>query len=324
MGASILQSDHDRDTSAMVKSTLKRAVSLGKKVLGAKFAVDFANSALEPLELVPDRAIVCLDDLERIDEGMGLQSLVGAINYLVLIKRCRVLVLANPSGFDTERRLAWSALREKVFLFEFVLSPTQSTIDVVVAKAAPALSAEERQILAQVNGERSQNTNLRRLERVGRILQAVRTRIQRKLDDSIISCAFMLVSEKDAGELKDHDYYEMYATRFHVIEGREENKGKALEAMSFASKYFSSFSHYRFHPPLLTFVRDGHVDDQLEAWFSTPTPPEPERLLFDLQSVTPWYSLTETQVQAWVKRAQEVLNDRLNRCLLYTSPSPRD
>ena len=67
--------------------------------------------------------IVVIDDLERRDSELSIQSVLGMINYLVETGGCKVIVIANDEELGDEKA-AFDKQREKIFDLEIPYSPT--------------------------------------------------------------------------------------------------------------------------------------------------------------------------------------------------------
>lgn len=108
------------------KGWLNKSLKFGTKALTKIEDLNFINDFVDVksiwgegkalYKLVPEKAVICLDDLERAVEKFDINDLLGVINELVENQRLKVIVIANKEYIDerSEKTDAHEIFYEKV------------------------------------------------------------------------------------------------------------------------------------------------------------------------------------------------------------------
>ncbi|MBR8652972.1 hypothetical protein KDH83_06555 [Achromobacter sp. Marseille-Q0513] len=123
--------------------------------------------------LVRDRIIV-LDDLERRDAALSLETLFGYVDALKG-KGCTVLLIYNEEELSANQGKEWRAVREKCLDAEINLRPTPA--DACRLGLSPACPDREPIV---ATAEAAGLTNIRIIQRIGRLTDAFRKAIPRQ------------------------------------------------------------------------------------------------------------------------------------------------
>lgn len=264
LAASLLQLDQGGSSSKRLKAAMKRLASLGKKVLETKTGIEFALSIFEPIDVVPEGAVVCIDDLERVNKELGLETVLGIVDHLTLYRGCRVLVLANTDAIEGDQSKQWPSLAEKTFSMTMTLGVGTAVAQQVIRNSAPHLSEADREALARVH-ERCRCSNLRQLRRVASTMSDVRNRVERDLGEDAASFLYLVI--ENIQRESSPEFYHRLSGPSHLLGAAKDPNAK--ERAELVWRFFGVGRSFTFSPSLFALVRDGIVGTSLESEFRT-------------------------------------------------------
>lgn len=111
--------------------------------LGKKSGTLFQNSqyaksftpALESVSFLSlNRALICIDDLERKGKNLAIKDVLGVISLLKEQKDCKIVIILNDSAFEDKNfKIEYEKYKEKVIDIELLLAPTsQECVEVAL------------------------------------------------------------------------------------------------------------------------------------------------------------------------------------------------
>lgn len=146
------------------KNTASLSKSMGRKSLRivADVFENFASTIDSFSFFSLRKTIVCIDDLERIGEGLSIKDVLGLISHLKEQKSCKILLLLNDGEDNLED---YNKYREKVIDIELTFAPTP--------KECVSIAFERSDELYQTIKELTQKLsirNIRVLKKIERII----------------------------------------------------------------------------------------------------------------------------------------------------------
>ena len=120
------------NTFAVLKSLGKKSITIFKSV---SYVQDFAPAFDVLSFLSVNKAIICIDDLERKGDDLPLKDVLGLITLLKEQKKCKIILLFNDAEENLEE---YKKYREKAVDIEFLFDPTaEECSDIAVNSCAP-------------------------------------------------------------------------------------------------------------------------------------------------------------------------------------------
>lgn len=89
-----------------------------------KFFGDYSQLLTSSLFLTVRNQIVCIDDLERVGDGLSTKNILGLVSYLKEQRKCKVVLLLNNEGLQGEAEKEFNNQLEKVVDVEMRFEPT--------------------------------------------------------------------------------------------------------------------------------------------------------------------------------------------------------
>jgi hypothetical protein len=154
---------------------LSQVLGMGRRGLkGVLQSLPLTRNAAEELAnaafgLVHDQ-IVCLDDLERLGQGLRVKDVLGLVSYLREEKNCKVALLLNREQMSDDDKKAFEEQLEKVVDVELEFAPTPAeSVAIGLSEDFPLRAELERAIIAL------SIANIRTIKRIERMtLNALR------------------------------------------------------------------------------------------------------------------------------------------------------
>ncbi len=123
--------------------TLKNNTADILEDLGKKPATLFQNShyaksftpALESVSFLSlNKALICIDDLERKGKNLAVKDILGVVSLLKEQKHCKVVIILNDSAFEDDVfKAEYDKYKEKVIDIELLLAPSsQECVEVAL------------------------------------------------------------------------------------------------------------------------------------------------------------------------------------------------
>lgn len=120
------------NTFAVLKSLGKKSITIFKSV---SYVQDFAPAFDVLSFLSVNKAIICIDDLERKGDDLPLKDVLGLITLLKEQKKCKIILLFNDAEENLEE---YKKYREKAVDIEFLFDPTaEECSDIAVNSCEP-------------------------------------------------------------------------------------------------------------------------------------------------------------------------------------------
>ena len=120
------------NTFAVLKSLGKKSINIFKSV---SYVQDFAPAFDVLSFLSVNKAIICIDDLERKGDDLPLKDVLGLITLLKEQKKCKIILLFNDAEENLEE---YKKYREKAVDIEFLFDPTaEECSDIALNNCVP-------------------------------------------------------------------------------------------------------------------------------------------------------------------------------------------
>jgi hypothetical protein len=120
------------NTFAVLKSLSKKSINIFKSV---SYVQDFAPAFDVLSFLSVNKAIICIDDLERKGDDLPLKDVLGLITLLKEQKKCKIILLFNDAEENLEE---YKKYREKAVDIEFLFDPTaEECSDIALNNCVP-------------------------------------------------------------------------------------------------------------------------------------------------------------------------------------------
>jgi hypothetical protein len=171
-------------SATTVGKNLSRVLGIGRRGLKAVFqALPFTRNAAEELAnaafgLVQNQ-IVCLDDLERLGQGLRVKDVLGLVSYLREEKNCKVALLLNREQMSDEDKKAFEEQLEKVVDVEIEFAPTPTESVAIGLSEDFPLRAELEKVIVALS-----IANIRTIKRIERVTLSA-LRIVEDLHDNV-------------------------------------------------------------------------------------------------------------------------------------------
>lgn len=119
-------------------------------------------------------ALVVIDDLERRDEKLSIDAVMGVVSFLVESRNCRLIFISNEDALSAKDREKFDSQKEKVFDSEFEYAPTcEENVDLLARENAEYILPSAKAL---------QVRNLRVLRVVNRLLATLKEHIKNSHD----------------------------------------------------------------------------------------------------------------------------------------------
>lgn len=208
--------------SARVKEGLKhgrKATAWLAPVLSAAGLGELGNAVARSAFLLVRNQLVCIDDMERVGDGLRPKDVLGMISFLREQRSCRVVILLNDEAMSESDRADFNRLLEKVVDVSLVYDPTPAEALSIAIKGDDEISVQLRKSLGLLGV-----TNIRVIQKikglaakVDDLLKAFRPEIR---NQATIACAIggWSVLEPDTAPRFSFIYH--YNSLLHDIRGR--------------------------------------------------------------------------------------------------------
>lgn len=238
---------------------------------------------LELADLLDEKTIVCIDDIERTSPTYNVGDLLGIASILAEHKNLDVVLICNEDHIaagDPERAGPYFRYKEKAVSSEFHLSADMvAMFERVLAsstnsKEAQEFARSEKDTILSVF-RRAGVVNLRRLASVFARIEVLSSAGVRALSTKQLRllCALTLYSADR--QLPPREFFAFNEMAFRVIDRMENKPGASkphAEQLEFVDTYFGE-GEYELHDGIYKLVRVGEVEREQFEDVSV-TPPE--------------------------------------------------
>jgi len=129
---------------------------------------DFMGEVKSLAYLSLGETLICIDDLERKGKDLDVREILGTISQLKEEKSCKIVLILNASGLDSENRSQFEAYREKVIDIELAFSPTAEECAEIALTPHSLTDTQLRPLLLKLG-----ITNIRVIFRIKRLIKIV-------------------------------------------------------------------------------------------------------------------------------------------------------
>ena len=265
------------------RTGLGKLITFGlRKGIDKLLDMEILSGHIDPMQLIDEGLLICLDDVERVSRQVPLEEVLGVATMLAEVKKARVVLIMNESQL-TERKDDAAAVmqrfRERVFSAYIAMDADLETMFDEFCKKFPA-NEEIYQLLKQYRNlilsifERVQNCNLRTL---GRLIQGIAYLSKSVLAKFVLEkhIYFLTVMhiESERGTLRDKRFYQFgeFSMLFDLNEKNMDAEAK--EKLSIYREYFGDHKVglFSYSDALYDYVSNGYLDtEQVTLEFSPP------------------------------------------------------
>lgn len=317
---------------ALGTGSVKRALSGGKNLLleGFKKAIMGVDSVIgtnllswniDPLQLVDDNLIVCLDDIERISSKVGLDEVFGLTNYLAEHKRCRILLIMNEEALlkeEDSNAKTMKKYKERVVDYHLLVDTDLfSAFDLFTSQydnkteIYDYFHTNKPFILQSMLA--SKCSNLRTLKKSIEAIAEVLFKEGIKLEPKLIPSFVSFQIEASEGKLRQPDFYNFNEMALmissKIIKQNKDQGGRQEEQREFHQLYFGNAEGYHFVEEFYNRIKYGYFD-----WNSLKNEINPEASQVDDLNVTlaaaqsrEWWYFSDEEYAEWIRKIEEYL-----------------
>jgi hypothetical protein len=261
----------EEEVAAFLKRVLpfwRPLVNAASQFLHQKVGVSIPAPPFNPLDLIRENSIICLDDIERASDSLTLLEVYGLVDYLVERKKCRCVLLLNKEQLAGDNIGLFANFKERViknhFHLEADFNQVYSTMKGSVNYAAFADSSEivDSAILGPF--VHSECQNLRTLKRsVDAIQQISSIKDCPKIPSSVAAFVSTITIEEADGKLQARDFYanSPLATLVFHYASKRGPEGTEDRFKLFLEKYYGGTPfQYRMVESVFSFISTGIFD----------------------------------------------------------------
>lgn len=302
--------------------SLELLKELGSKVaqgVDSYFQTNLLKGTIDPLVLLDDDTLVCLDDIERAGSNLRPSLVLGFANYLAESKRTRVLLILNDEALATSETPMLDAQRSNSFvLYKERTISLHLRLEPELTDSAQFIGSLPGSVWERVRGAVAQrlhmagHSNIRTLVRIRDRLDLISTLVGGEIPESAVYLLAALTAEDAEGHLSVRSTYETTqleaVLRSHFRERRtaEQPSDAELDTDRFLGRYFPpGHAEYSFFPSVYELVRTGVVDaSTMVAEFNPPAQVHNafEQLVGATQS-RDWWLCTDAEFSDWAAAA---------------------
>lgn len=204
--------------------------------------------------------IVCIDDLERIGEGLTTKNVLGLVSYLKEQRRCKVVLLLNDKELKGEQSSEFKKQLEKVIDVEMYFEPTPN--EAVEIGTDPATQFQEKLKEICVSLHITNIRVIRKIERLAKRLHELLATFDKSVFDaslvSVILFGWMNYEQNQAPKIEYIKKFSVFGPLDKDQPETDQEKGwrLAMNLIGFAS--FDSFDQTIFDS-----VQRGYFDVDL-------------------------------------------------------------
>lgn len=317
---------------ALGKGSVKRALSGGKNLLlvGFKKAIMGADSVIgtnllswniDPLQLVDDNLIVCLDDIERISSKVGLDEVFGLTNYLAEHKQCRILLIMNEEAILKEENYNSKTMKkykERVVDYHLMVdTDLYSAFDLFInqyrnkSKIYDYFHTNKPFILQPMIA--SKCSNLRTLKKSIEAISEVLSNKEIKLEPKLIPSVVSFQIEASEGKMRDPDFYNFNEMALMIsgkmFKQKKDQGGRQEEQREFHQLYFGNSEGYHFMKEFYNRIKCGYFDWKALKNEINPEAPQADDLNVALAAPQSreWWYFSDEEYAKWIKKVEEYI-----------------
>lgn len=251
-------------------------VGVAKKA-DAAFGVGALGLRVDPLQVIEEGLIICVDDLERVSPSVPFEEVLGTMTMLAEAKRARVLMIMNEQYLLERDEATAKALRrfkERVVHAHLgVEADVRAIFDLMAPRYGDSpqfrdfIELCKPRILQLFN--RTSNSNLRTLARILAATAAVfRELPPGTLSEKHVLALTVFFMEAEEGRLRDEDFYDFNYWALKMASRMSSKKSASTdqasqERLDFVDKYFGDAEAARagdLFRSLHRYVKIGYFD----------------------------------------------------------------
>lgn len=283
------------------------------------FGTNLLSWNLDPLQLVDDKLIVCLDDFERMSPKVDLEEVLGLINFLAEHKKCNVLIIMHEHALQ-ERGNSYAetmtTYKERVVdCYLQVEANIETSFDLFTSQYESSgevysyLIASKEAIIQAMTIAKC--TNLRTLKKALEVISEIILYGKVSLEHTLIPSLVAFQIEFAEGKFRTAEFYnfdEMTLLMKNLLGKEDQGKNtQREERLAFHKKYFGSSEGYKFIQGFHDRFKYGYFD-----WQGLKAEINPEKVeadpidsaLAETQSREWWY-LSDEEYEKWVETIKD-------------------
>ena len=229
-----------------------------------KTGLEVLNLNFDPLSICKDDFIVCIDDLERINDKKQMRDTLGLISFLNEKKRAKVLVIANESKIlqkTCKTSNIYKEFKEKVIYCNFKINADiifflDKLIKTTPEKTQKYLNENIETIKKAISVSKEEN-----LRTLSKLINFIRRIIEHDLPlkhNFLQNLIFYVFSTNGKWSQKSSEHFDFNPTYLRInSEKLSEEDEDRLETLE---KFFENYTEYEFYKPLFELVYSTKFD----------------------------------------------------------------
>lgn len=164
-------SSFKENAAAFAESYGRKSASLFSKLPVVK---DFMSEVRSLAYLSVNNTLICIDDVERKGKDLDIREILGVVSQLKEEKSCKVILIMNQSGLDSENIFQFETYREKVIDIELAFSPTAKECASIGLDLSQPIDAQLKPLILKLG-----ITNIRVIFRIKRLIKLVHPHLEK-------------------------------------------------------------------------------------------------------------------------------------------------
>lgn len=265
-----------------------RFAAFGKKVLNVaqqRAGVELLDFKIDPLDLYSDEFVICIDDIERKSDSIGMKDLLGLISILSEKKNARVVLIANEESLlDEEKgtlnetdKKDYASFVEKVVSYRFHLDAKIDDFYSICVKS----SSEENEYLENNRDvilgflKKAEVNNLRSVVQIIQNIHLIRSNGIELAHSYLKLLMFYTVCSTEGKLSKGEDFFNFHVASFGKGLDPKNISPEENEKKNLVERFYDHCWEYNHNSLLFNFVYSGCFNrEELKKEID----PEPEKL----------------------------------------------
>ena len=309
----------DKEYKAAAKNFSKLLGAGVRKGIDLFIGSEFLATHLDPVQLIEENLVICLDDLERTSSSLSLKEIFGFATLLAETKSARILLITNDSALadaGEETAIVLRQYKERVVHHQITLeADIETTYSLFISQWGPStpihsLLQRERAGITSAFSQ-SEWSNLRTLSRViSSVAELARVLGPENVKTEHALLVTALRIESDRGSLQVREFYNFNAFSTFGFARKKESPLNASRLEFIQRNYGkANLSKYSFSPSIYFFITNGYfLDNEARAELLPPSQQlsEAEQILSDLKAGR-WFFLGDTELEDLASRIESVV-----------------
>lgn len=263
-GIKAFKNPNSEPIGKLVVKGLDTVFKNGLSAIQKKYDLNFLPLKSDSLSFIEPGSIICLDDLERKDSKLSLESLLGLLSYLSESRACKVIAIADESKLSTNE--SYKSFKEKVVDKSILIEPDKEFIFQYFIENNNFID-HEIEFLKKIKldilyiFEKSKWNNLRTLFRIIDECLMLYKELRDSLTLNHVKFLTTLMIEESKGCLKENSqFYNINITSLYFKINQTTLNEEDLEKKNFIDTYYDKKDDYEFVENLYLLSKFGACD----------------------------------------------------------------